>query len=983
MFQARQSQAVRARRRTEMKATRVIQHLSISLIAAAFALTVALTASAQQRTFENENEQQLRQQAFWRTHRDSQGRLRPDLWRSGIEKFLAMRAGQRLWFHPVAATDWLQIGPQPLRIDNDQIYQGTGPDSGEVVDIAIDPSGASDQIIYIATNDGGIWKTIDGGMHWAQKTDTGCPDGMTHCPSLSMGAVAISPQDTSMIFAGTGNPFDGGLLFTKGVGIYRSGDGGDTWTVLNPGGIFTNVSINRIAAGVYYSASITKVALLVATGAGLFRSIDSGDHFGNNPPNFDNGLPILGGYITDLKIDTPIRQQALAPVYAAVQGMGIYKSYNGGVTFPVNLFDNPGAPMAGTYSFVSFAIAWQTNKQRMYASVEKNDGTYLGLYRSDDGGLMWMAQTATNLTGGITKNGTHKPCQCGYDQTVGVDPQDWDRVYVGFQELWLSTDGGATFGTPPVTHNLVHWDHHAIYFSPQSHWGAAPTRLWVGEDGGVASSMDGGTSWDNFNETIATNLYYHIDVGRNSPGNIAYTYGGTQDTGTNQHRPDYMGNDWHLGIDGDGSGVGVDPFDPTRTYAIDNGSYIYTTDGGDTWVNFFNPPPPPPIPSVWRYAIDRNDSDNVFAIDSGGSGSAPGPDLYRSTDKGVTFNIIDTFVSNVSSIANTPINSKLIWLGMNDGTLQRCNNALGMAPGCTAIADPSGTGNPVGGVFIVLTDPSSDVKDRVIAVYEGMNGAKHVYYTTDSGATWKNITNTVPDLPTHSIYGSAAIANDAGVMFTDDLGSNWRVLGPTLPTVDSTHLAGGECPPVLRLGTYGRSVWELSPSGEKGFYDNGPVNGEVAAWSISQDWVSDYFRATGSSMQGVTFYVWVLPMDVPASVIWIVSDEPDGGSVCETGNALLTPTYLFTNVFGFDVYKVTFDTPMPVPLNVGGTYFLTLLGALTEHHGPMAWDQNDGVMCMGSGTDLDGKGANCPSYGFTSTGSIPSESFKITTAPAD
>jgi len=263
-----------------------------------------------------------------------------------------------------------------------------------------------------------------------------------------------------------------------------------------------------------------------------------------------------------------------------------------------------------------------------------------------------------------------------------------------------------------------------------------------------------------------------------------------------------------------------------------------------------------------------------------------------------------------------------------------------------------------------------------------MNGAMgHVYYTADSGMSWKNITNTVPDLPTHSIYGSAAIANDAGVMFTDDLGSHWRVLGPTLPMVDSTHLAGGECPPVLRLGTYGRSVWELSPSGEVGFYDNGPVNGEVAAWDIVQGWVSDYFRATGSAMQGVTFYVWVIHEDVPVSVIWGVSDKPDGGSICATGNAMLTPTFLFTNTFGFDVYKVTFDTKMPVPLNVGGTYFLTLFGGITEHAGPMLWDQNDGVLCMGSGTDLDGKGANCPSYGFAPSGSIPSESFKITTVP--
>jgi len=137
-------------------------------------------------------------------------------------------------------------------------------------------------------------------------------------------------------------------------------------------------------------------------------------------------------------------------------------------------------------------------------------------------------------------------------------------------------------------------------------------------------------------------------------------------------------------------------------------------------------------------------------------------------------------------------------------------------------------------------------------------------------------------------------------------------------------------------------------------------------------------------MQGVTFAVWVphtAPPTIPMFVGWRVTDQPNAGNLCAEGNATLTPKLLFTNPEDFDVYSVKFDTPAPVPLNVGATYFLTLHDHITNMGEIGFWDQNSGVMCAGSGVNLDGKGANCPSYGFVMGESIPSETFKITTAP--
>ena len=106
---------------------------------------------------------------------------------------------------------WTQIGPSPLTIDAEQNFQGAGPDSGEVTEIAIDPRGTTDQNIFISTNDGGIWKSTDGGTTWKAKSD--------YLATLSMGAVALDAGNPSIVYAGTGNNFSNGFLLGKIVPV--------------------------------------------------------------------------------------------------------------------------------------------------------------------------------------------------------------------------------------------------------------------------------------------------------------------------------------------------------------------------------------------------------------------------------------------------------------------------------------------------------------------------------------------------------------------------------------------------------------------------------------------------------------------------------------------------------------------------------------------------------------------------------------------
>jgi hypothetical protein len=477
------------------------------LLLIAFSLVApAPMAFAQGKSSESQKNQKWnkRREERLKDYKDETGKVRPKKWKEGIEHYKQMEftAGVSRFssgseggsLEPAAAAgaslsgvQWIQVGPQPAFPIANFNFQGNGAMSGEVLDIVIDPRNLADDVIYSVTNDGGVWRSTDGGVTFQQKTD--------NMPSLSMGAIALDPVNPSIVYAGTGNLYDGNnsttTLAVKAVGIYRSVDMGESWTVLNPDGIFTGVGIARMAA------PATNV-LLVGSSSGLFKSVNGGMSFGR-PPAYDDGLPIIGGLVEDIDLD-PTDPANI--IYVSVNGQGIFSSTDQGGTFPTNLFTNAGAPAAGTFQYVRMAQG-VSDTTRMYATVQAtgNRPNWGGLYRSDDTGATWTRMPSADNAAAQGATG----CQCGYDQTVAVDPQDEDRVYIGFQELYFSLDGADSgFAVPGISRNLIHWDHHYLGWSPSTHWGGtgAPTPMWIGTDGGIHSTSDGGTTFNNFHNSL-------------------------------------------------------------------------------------------------------------------------------------------------------------------------------------------------------------------------------------------------------------------------------------------------------------------------------------------------------------------------------------------------------------------------------------------------------------------------------------------------
>jgi photosystem II stability/assembly factor-like uncharacterized protein len=718
---------------------------------------------------------------------------------------------------------WRQIGPAPLRQDS----VGLG---GVVYDLAIDPRGTSDRIMYIATN-GGIWKTTDGGATWSPKTDS--------MPSNSMGAVALDPNNPDIVYAGTGTLIDPLGINFRADGVYRSTDGGDTWRVRGRS-TFGSVAGCAATRNNQCGLGISRIVVLpgspnvviAGTNNGLFRSTDSGLSW--------SAVTIPGApnpNVTDLDVDTSLNSF----VYASVAGVGIFRSADGGSTFTRNLLLRPGGPPAGTFSSIAFAQSNAPNNRTMYALLASSapcpslSCPPLGIWKSFDFGRSWGALPALGL--GV--------CQavCSVDQSIGVDPVSPNIVHVGLIDYFISTNGGLSF----LPQGIGHVDQVAITFSPTSHFesGRLASSVWVGNHGGVwKGTHPGGPvaacipilgcyyNWTSRNEGLANLGVVYADTGRGSAANNGFTYAGIWDNGLASKGPTDPGTDWHLGRFGDGGFVTVDPNNPQRAYGSVN-SVFFVTDsaGGDGWTARIGGSPPfdgPPrenpadvTDTVWRVAIDTSSRAPAPPFTSQVLYALVGPALYRSTDAGRNFNQIVVWgganpISPVA-IAISASDPDVVWLGMSDGTLYWTKDAF------STVEPPVLTGGPALPVASVAINPENS--SQVVVGYgpdnTGAPTANPVWFTADSGQTWSDITGNLPALPVNSVMfdpstspASIIVGNDNGVMYTTDpsTGAAWSSLGTGLPTAYAMQLAHdpSAVPQLVRVGTYGRSVFQLT-----------------------------------------------------------------------------------------------------------------------------------------------------------------------------
>ncbi|MCP3143185.1 WD40/YVTN/BNR-like repeat-containing protein [Pyxidicoccus xibeiensis] len=686
-------------------------------------------------------------------------------------------------------TTWVNIGPTKANYAQNGGTILNKTDTGRVRDIIIDPTNAS--TLYIAFSGGGVWKSTDAGATWTPKTET--------LGSLSTGSLSMDPNNSNTLYLGLGDPFDG-----TGIGLVKSTDGGNTWFAPVYLGNATEIPDLMVAPG---NSNI----VLAATNAGLFRSVDAGATWSAIPLNTGFPGPTYGWSIEWAGGTRFVAAIDADPLNAngATQGQ-VWASNDNGATWT----RSTGITSTGGLERITLAAA-PSSRTTLYALAANPAGNLADIYKSTNGGTSWTALAAG---GKRYKNGNAEGRtvstlfngQGWYDHLLIVHPTNPSLVFFGGAlHLAKTTDGGASYSQ--VSNWLgqfalpyVHADFHAAAFD-------AAGKLYVGSDGGVFVSADGGTTFsDALNLGIASHLVYDLGM---SGANRNAVIAGLQDNGTRVRVNDTAIYNQEIGGDGFDSEI-----HPTNA-SLMLGSLYYSriqrsTDGGLNWVaactGITECNNSGTAPFVTRMALGLADATGNTVY------THTNARVYRSTNFGTSWTALGAtglpttslFLRNVGAAKS---NASVIGAVANTGRVFLTSN------GGTSWTQAGALPNNGYSLSDIVFDPANA---NVIYVSSVVADAafNHLWKSTDFGATWTVIENGLPaGVPVNTVTvdptSSATLyaATHLGVYRSTDAGASWTRFGAGMPLVNVTDVQILPDSSLVRAATFGRAIWELRP----------------------------------------------------------------------------------------------------------------------------------------------------------------------------
>ena len=678
--------------------------------------------------------------------------------------------------------------------------------SGRVT--AIDGVESSPETLYVGTATGGLWRTDDGALTWRALFDDQ--------KVASIGAIAIHQKSPEIVWVGTGegNPRNSASV---GNGVYRTLDGGRTWTHL---GLEGTEKIARILVHPDDPDVAWAAALGTSWGEnserGVFRTTDGGR-------TWERVLYVderTG--CADLALDPSNPKKLVAALWehrrepwffrSGGPGSGLYVSLDGGTTW-TKRGTAEGLP-GGELGRIGLAFC-RTRPEVLYALVEAKTNALL---RSDDGGASFRTVNPSNDV-------ANRPF---YYADIRVDPLDPQRVYNLGSVLEVSEDGGQTFRD---VSDDVHPDHHALWIDPGD-----PAHVVDGNDGGLYVSRNRGRTW-RFVRNLPLAQYYHIAVDHEEPYNV---YGGMQDNGSWRGPNTVWENggirNHHWTEVGFGDGFATVPMsdDARRGYAMSQGGALMRFDLRTGERKGIQPDGPEEVELRFNWnagiALDPFDPAVVYygsqflhrSPDRGNTWTTISPDLTTNNPAwqrqkesgGLTPDVTDAEnYCTILTIAPSRLERGLVWVGTDDGRLQLTRDGgatwtsveerlLGV-PRNTWIPHVEASQHDPGTAYVVLDD------------HRRANWQPYVFVTRDHGATWS-------DLATADIWGYVHVieedpfdpsllflGTEFGLFVSRDAGASWARWSHGLPTCPVTALAVHPRDHDLVIGTFGRSAYVI------------------------------------------------------------------------------------------------------------------------------------------------------------------------------